>query len=69
MDEHGIVDGIRDVTRSDVWINGGYFVLRSEILDQLQPGEDLVDEPFHRLLHPASCWRSATKDSGRRWTH
>jgi glucose-1-phosphate cytidylyltransferase len=50
MDDHGIVDGISDVTRSDVWINGGYFVLRSEILDQLRPGEDLVDEPFHRLL-------------------
>lgn len=50
MDDGGIVDGIRDVTRSDVWINGGYFVFRSEILDQLQPGEDLVEQPFHRLL-------------------
>lgn len=50
MDERGVVDGIRDVTRSDVWINGGYFVFRSEILDELQPGEDLVEEPFRRLL-------------------
>jgi glucose-1-phosphate cytidylyltransferase len=50
MDERGLVHGIRDVTRSDVWINGGYFVFRSEILDQLQPGEDLVEQPFHRLL-------------------
>ena len=24
-----------DVTRSDIWINGGYFVLRSELLDDL----------------------------------
>ena len=38
MDDAGIVDGIRDVTRSDVWINGGYFVFRSEILDELRPG-------------------------------
>ena len=37
MDDTGIVDGIHDVTRSDVWINGGYFVLRSEILDDLRP--------------------------------
>jgi glucose-1-phosphate cytidylyltransferase len=37
------------VTRSDIWINGGYFVLRSEFLDQLRPGEDMVEEPFHRL--------------------
>ena len=50
MDDRGIVQGIRDVTRSNMWINGGYFVLRSEILDQLQPGEDLVEQPFHRLL-------------------
>jgi len=50
MDDRGIVDGIHDVTRSDVWINGGYFVLRSELLDDLRPGEDLVEEPFHRLL-------------------
>ena len=39
-----------DVTRSDIWINGGYFVLRREFLDQLRPGEDLVEEPFQRLL-------------------
>ena len=50
MDDGGIVDGIRDVTRSDVWINGGYFVLRKELLDDIGPGEELVEEPFHRLL-------------------
>ena len=50
MDDSGIVDGIHDVTRSDVWINGGYFVLRSELLDDIRPGEELVEEPFHRLL-------------------
>ena len=50
MDDEGVVDGIHDVTRSDVWINGGYFVLRSELLDDIRPGEELVEEPFHRLL-------------------
>jgi len=50
MDDAGMVSGIHDVTSSDVWINGGYFVMRSEILDQLRPGEDLVEEPFRRLL-------------------
>ena len=39
---------MRDVTRSDIWINGGYFVLQPEIFDQLRPGEDLVEEPFQR---------------------
>jgi glucose-1-phosphate cytidylyltransferase len=33
-----------------MWINGGYFVLRSELLDDLRPGEELVEEPFRRLL-------------------
>lgn len=50
MDADGIVDGIDDVTRSGVWINGGYFVLSAELLDALQPGEELVEEPFARLL-------------------
>jgi len=50
MDEGGMVSRIHDVTKSDVWINGGYFVLNSELLDDLHPGEELVEEPFHRLL-------------------
>ena len=50
MDDRGFVVGIHDVTRSNVWINGGYFVLRSELLSDLWPGEDLVEEPFRRLL-------------------
>ena len=50
MDDRGLVDGISDVTRSDVWINGGYFVMRSELLDDIRPGEELVEEPFSRLM-------------------
>jgi glucose-1-phosphate cytidylyltransferase len=50
MDEAGRVDGIQDVARADVWINGGYFIFRSDFLDQLHPGEDLVEEPFRRVL-------------------
>jgi glucose-1-phosphate cytidylyltransferase len=50
MDSTGIVDAIEDVKTSDVWINGGYFVLRREILDDLALGEELVEEPFRRLI-------------------
>jgi glucose-1-phosphate cytidylyltransferase len=50
MDESGLVQDISDVTQSNLWINGGYFVLRSELLDDLRPGEELVEEPFRRLL-------------------
>jgi glucose-1-phosphate cytidylyltransferase len=50
MNEAGHVHGLHDVTRSDLWINGGYFVMQRELLDQLRPGEDLVEEPLQRLL-------------------
>jgi glucose-1-phosphate cytidylyltransferase len=33
-----------------VWINGGYFIFRREIFDYIQPGEELVLEPFNRLI-------------------
>ena len=44
------VTGINYAGNSDTWINGGYFVFRKEIFDYIQPGEDLVDEPFQRLI-------------------
>jgi glucose-1-phosphate cytidylyltransferase len=50
MRSDGRVHEMRDVMGSDIWINGGYFILRREFLEHLEPGEDLVEEPFHRLL-------------------
>jgi glucose-1-phosphate cytidylyltransferase len=47
--EDGFVGDITDVMTSDIWINGGYFVLRSDFVDQIGPGEDMVGEPFQRL--------------------
>jgi glucose-1-phosphate cytidylyltransferase len=44
------VSTIRDVTQSELWINGGFFVLRREIFDLMRPGEELVHEPFQRLI-------------------
>ena len=44
------VRSIEHVQRSDTWLNGGYFLLRREIFDYIRPGEDLVDEPFQRLI-------------------
>lgn len=45
-----LVRDVQDVTQADLWINGGYFVFRHEIFDYIRPGEDLVFEPFHRLI-------------------
>jgi glucose-1-phosphate cytidylyltransferase len=51
FDEWGTVNRLRSSQQSDVWINGGYFVFRREIFDYLHPGEELVLEPFNRLIN------------------
>jgi len=38
------------VTQSPVRINAGFFVLRRAIFDYMRPGEDLVVQPFERLI-------------------
>jgi glucose-1-phosphate cytidylyltransferase len=44
------VDDIQYVRESDLLINGGFFVLRQEIFSYIKEGEELVEEPFHRLI-------------------
>ena len=46
----GEVTSIRSVGESDLLINGGYFALRPEIFDYMYPGDELVLEPFARLM-------------------
>lgn len=46
----GVVRDIQPVNESGTWINGGFFVLNRRIFDFMQPGEDLVQEPFLRLI-------------------
>jgi glucose-1-phosphate cytidylyltransferase len=48
-DENDLVREVQETTHSNLWINGGYFVLRREIFDFIEDGEDLVEEPFRRL--------------------
>jgi glucose-1-phosphate cytidylyltransferase len=47
--EAGEVCAIRSGRQANLWINGGFFVLRQAIFDHLQEGEELVVEPFERL--------------------
>jgi glucose-1-phosphate cytidylyltransferase len=46
----GLVAGIRHVTESDVWINGGHFIMRPSVFDYMEPGDELVEKPFERLI-------------------
>jgi glucose-1-phosphate cytidylyltransferase len=50
MAEDGRVREFRSSDRADIWINGGYFLFRPEIFDHMHEGEELVLEPFQRLI-------------------
>jgi glucose-1-phosphate cytidylyltransferase len=45
-----LVRGIQDITKSEIWINGGFFIFRNRIFDYIDEGEELVEEPFQRLI-------------------
>jgi glucose-1-phosphate cytidylyltransferase len=46
----GVVREICPLARSEMWINGGFFVMRNEIFQNMRSGEELVREPFRRLI-------------------
>jgi glucose-1-phosphate cytidylyltransferase len=48
--EDGLVTSIEHVTSSDTRINGGFFVLKRDIFRYMNDGEELVIEPFQRLI-------------------
>jgi len=50
FDGQGAVRRLRASHEADIWINGGYFIFRKEIFDYIQEGEELVIEPFERLI-------------------
>ncbi len=54
--ENGQVRAIKSMKDADIWVNGGYFVLRREIFRYLNPGEELVYEPFQRLIEEGKVW-------------
>jgi glucose-1-phosphate cytidylyltransferase len=44
------VSEIQHLTQSGIWINGGFFVLKKDIFSYIEDGEELVNEPFQRLI-------------------
>ena len=50
FDKDGIVTSLGELGEADFWINGGFFVLRKEIFDYMQEGEELVVEPMTRVI-------------------
>jgi glucose-1-phosphate cytidylyltransferase len=46
----GRVKSIEHIGRSGAMMNGGFMVLRQEIFSYMRDGEELVEEPFRRLI-------------------
>ena len=46
----GRVESVVELSRSGIAMNGGFFVFRKEIFDYLRPGEEIINEPFARLV-------------------
>ena len=48
--EDGQVGAIEPVAETGFLMNGGFFVFRNEFFDYLEEGEELVEEPFQRVM-------------------
>jgi len=46
----GCVKSVSPVSQSNLRINGGFFVFKDKIFDHIKESEDLVNEPFQRLI-------------------
>ena len=49
-DDDGVVTGVHEMASADIRMNGGFFVFKRDVIDWIEPGEELVDEPFARLI-------------------
>jgi glucose-1-phosphate cytidylyltransferase len=56
LSNDGTVRAIQSMKESDTWINGGYFLFRKEVFRYVKPGEELVYEPFRRLISEGRIW-------------
>jgi glucose-1-phosphate cytidylyltransferase len=45
-----MVTSLGELGDEDFWINGGFFVMSQEIFDYMHEGEELVEQPFARLI-------------------
>jgi glucose-1-phosphate cytidylyltransferase len=50
VDPEGIVKSIEHIANSGARINGGFFIFRREVLQYMKEGEELVEQPFRRLI-------------------
>jgi glucose-1-phosphate cytidylyltransferase len=46
----GTIERLVGMAEAGLRVNGGFFVMRREIFDYLRPGEEMVEQPFRRLI-------------------
>jgi glucose-1-phosphate cytidylyltransferase len=49
-EDNGIVKEISHIGNSNLHINAGYFIFRKDIFDYIKFGEELIENPFKRLI-------------------
>lgn len=49
-DSDGVATHVQAITASSLRVNGGYFIFKQKIFDYIRSGEELVNEPFQRLI-------------------
>jgi glucose-1-phosphate cytidylyltransferase len=49
--DDGRVTKFRDIAQSGLRVNGGFFIFKRDILRYIEDGDELVLEPFQRLVH------------------
>ena len=58
--DDGIVTCMGAMPDQQLWINGGFFIMRPEIFKYIHEGEELVEKPFGRLIAERKlatfCW-------------
>jgi glucose-1-phosphate cytidylyltransferase len=50
IEDGGLVKNISSAKDADLWVNGGFFIFKKEIFEYMREGEELVLEPFQRLI-------------------
>lgn len=58
----GTVNQLRQTGQSSLLVNAGYFIFRKSIFDYIKYGDELVDQPFKRLIEQRSLVSWEHKD-------
>lgn len=49
-DAAGDLIGIKPADQLGLYINGGYWIMRPEVFDYIEPGEEVVEAPMQRMI-------------------